>query len=316
MVLTDSRFQHPAHPAGDAGLLADVVDGQRVGQAAHPPGLDVHPAAGPQFDGLARPVGGDDALVQAYGRLDSLLQLGMVHQVVVGQGLLEHGQLVAIQRLKHGQVVQRVGAVTVDMESHVGKGPTDGGDHLQVPAGPVLEFDAPKAGFLGFGDLADQRIHRLHHPEIRAHLNIWPLAPEELPKGLPLSASSQVPPGQVQAALGEIVALDGRQRRLELFAALDLLADQPGGQIAAEHAEHGPGALVAIDRLPARCGLSPAPLFPADHAYQRALDTVLVAISRAERIDERHGDVIDLDTLNSHGIFLCYVLSASTTCIP
>ena len=90
----DARLQHAPAPHGHAALPAVALDGQGLGVAAHPSHLDVDDAAGAEVEGVAGVVQAVDRLVEADGRADLLLQRGVVHDVVPGQGLLDHHELV------------------------------------------------------------------------------------------------------------------------------------------------------------------------------------------------------------------------------
>ena len=82
-------FEHPADPAGDARPLADVVDRHCTRQPAHATRLDVHVAAASQGDRLHRPPRVRDALIEADGRLDLGLKLGVIDQVIVGKAFYD-----------------------------------------------------------------------------------------------------------------------------------------------------------------------------------------------------------------------------------
>ena len=95
---THAGLQHPAAPDRHALRAAQVVDGKRLAQSAHPPGLDVDHPARPHLQRLAGVPRREDALVQADRRLELGLQPAVVPQVVLRQRLLDQQQVQIIQR--------------------------------------------------------------------------------------------------------------------------------------------------------------------------------------------------------------------------
>ena len=99
----DARFQHAAAPHRNAGGLRDIVHALRFGEAAHAAQLDIDDAAGAQSDRLLGVMRGADAFVQADGRLQLRLQLGVIDDVVVRQRLLDHHQVELVELLQDGR---------------------------------------------------------------------------------------------------------------------------------------------------------------------------------------------------------------------
>src|SRR5262249_33013384 len=176
---TDRRLQHAAHPAWDAVLPAEIVDGHCVGEATNAARLDVDVATGVYGNRLPRLFQRRDAFVEADRRANLLLKLGVVQQIIVGQWLLDHGQMEFIDGPEERRIREAVAAVAINVEYRVGKLPTHGAKHRQIPARPELQLHAAEAGGDGFGNLRQQFVYRIHHAKIRADDHIRALAAQD-----------------------------------------------------------------------------------------------------------------------------------------
>ena len=135
----------PPHQRGTPALDAEVMDAQRLAVAAHASDLHVHDAAGAGLESLAGPVVAGDALVETDRRGQGPLQAGVVHEIVVGKGLLDHHETVGVELAQESGVGQGVGRVGVDGEDDPRVPPADLGDHRHVGARLDLELDAAVA---------------------------------------------------------------------------------------------------------------------------------------------------------------------------
>src|SRR2546427_98430 len=79
-------------------------------------------------------------------------------------------------------------------------------------------------------DVPDQIVDRIGHAEVGADRHHGIGAAEDAVERFSLQTGVQVPPGEVEAGLGEGVALEDRQELLQLAPALDVLADEARGQ--------------------------------------------------------------------------------------
>jgi len=92
----DAGLQHAAAPHRNARRLGHVVDPFGFREPSDPPQLDINDSARAQPDGLLGMVRGADAFVQANGSFELGLQLRMIDDVVVGQRLLDHHQVIVV----------------------------------------------------------------------------------------------------------------------------------------------------------------------------------------------------------------------------
>jgi hypothetical protein len=96
----NAGFQHPAGPDRDIIRSANIVHGNGLGQTADPTDFDVDDPAGVDFDSQPGIPFGVDAFIQADRGFELGLEFGMVNDVVVALGLLDHEQVEIIHFLK------------------------------------------------------------------------------------------------------------------------------------------------------------------------------------------------------------------------
>ena len=114
----------------------------------HPPDaalLDVDDPTGAELEGGGRIGRRPDRLVQAQIRSDLCLELGVLEEVLMMQGLFDHQQLEIVERSEHVEIVQRVRGVRVDGQEDVRMIGSDRRDPVHVQAGRDLELDPPVA---------------------------------------------------------------------------------------------------------------------------------------------------------------------------
>src|SRR6266478_2389031 len=206
----DGALEHAADPAGDSVLGAEGLDVPRCRQTAHAGHLDVDDLAASESDGRLDMGEAERALVEAHGRLDPLLQVGVVDEAhpVVGEGLLDHGEPVTIELAKELGIRRRVGGIAVDVEGEVGEGRADGLDHAQIPAGPELQLDPREARIDGALDLFHRHVEGVLDPEVRPHRDTIRGTAEGAVQGQPAPLGVQYPPRDLESGPGELVALD------------------------------------------------------------------------------------------------------------
>src|ERR1700723_977120 len=120
MGAADARLEHTAAPDWDAALLGRVVDGDGFGKSPHAAKLDVDDLAGLHLDGGQSVTAVVNGFVEADGGLQALLQQGVVEEVVVPEGLLDHEQVEGVELNEVVDVFQLVGRVGVAAEHDCG----------------------------------------------------------------------------------------------------------------------------------------------------------------------------------------------------
>ncbi len=106
----------PPHQTGTPRVQAEVVHSLCLAQAPHAADLDVDDPAGAQIEGLAGVISRVNALIKTDRRLQGRLQPGVVDDVVMRQRLFNQEEVEFVKRLKHGQIVQGVRRVGVDLQ--------------------------------------------------------------------------------------------------------------------------------------------------------------------------------------------------------
>src|SRR5262245_8166158 len=101
--------------------MAIGLDFARLGVARNAAQLYVDDPACAQLQRLSRVVHAQNGFVQTYRGLQSWLQLGVVDDVVVGQGLFDHQQVELVQPAEQIGVGERVGGVGVHRHQLLGK---------------------------------------------------------------------------------------------------------------------------------------------------------------------------------------------------
>src|SRR5439155_609479 len=137
----DAGLEHAPDPARGPLALRGVVDTARLEDAPDPTGLDVDDAAGAEPDrclGVARRT---DGLVEADRRAEPRLERGVLDEVLVVQGLLDHDEPELVERLEERRIGELVGRVRVDREGRVRQLASHLANDLQVATGLDLQLD-------------------------------------------------------------------------------------------------------------------------------------------------------------------------------
>ena len=154
----DAALQHPAAPDRHGVAPAEVVDRQRLGEAAHPARLDVDDAAGAQGQHVLGRGGVRDRFVETDRRFQAVLQLRVPAEVVLRERLLDHQQPVGVEVRQVLGVAGRVGAVGVGHQRRVrAELLAHRADVFDVGPGPDLDLDLPVAPGQGRARLVHQR---------------------------------------------------------------------------------------------------------------------------------------------------------------
>jgi len=148
----DACLEHAATPDWQALLAAKVMNRFGHRQTPNPPRLDVHDPSAAQSQRCPCGCQGGHALIQADGRPQALLQLRMVHQVVVGQGLLDHHQVKLVQSDQFFGIGQGVGRIGIDHERQAGEPLAHLAHDAQIPSRFDLDLDAAVALGLEYSD--------------------------------------------------------------------------------------------------------------------------------------------------------------------
>ena len=228
----------------------------------------------------------------------------MVQQIVVGQRLLNHGQVVFVQRLEHRVVAQPVSTVTVNVKSDFGKGLAHSLHHGPVPPGTKLQFHPLETCLHRALDGFEQTLNRLHDAEASLDLDRVRASAGQLPERFPPQFRLQIPPGEVQSGLGERVSLEAGEPRLQFFARFDFLPQKLRDKPIPHHDVDSSGPLGAILRRGPGCRFTPADDIATGHLHQDALNDIGVAIGSAKRVKQRHGHAKQGNRFNSHLVAL------------
>jgi hypothetical protein len=120
----------------------------------------------------------------------------------------------------------------------------------------------------------------------------------------------QTPPGRIERGLGERVALEVGQLLLQFVAAIDRLPDERRREPFFADRKHAAAPLGAVARSCQRRAFAPAANRAAGHPTEHAMHGGIFAVGSPPRIDQRHGNVEQLDAVNVHDVRLGTVRAA------
>jgi len=297
-----AAFEHAADPAGDAGPLAEVVDFERVGESAAASGLDVDVFAGAEGDGFFGGADGVDTFVEADGCFDIALEFGVVDDIVVIEGLFDHGEVEFVDLAEEIEVGDGVAAVAIDVEDFGGELFADPGKHVGVPTGAEFEFDAGEFLRDGARDIAEEVIDGIEDAEVGTDGDGVAGGSEEFVEGLFGDDGLEIPPGHVEECLGEGVALEHGEALLQVVAGGDVLSDESGGHPAGGGGEDAVAVFGAVTGGGEGGAFGPGGGGTAGKTAEDGMDLGIFAIGGAPGIDQGHGDVIKFNSVDFHGV--------------
>ena len=291
-------------PDGDARRLRQIVDLLGVGQAADARRLDVDDVAGVQFNRPSCMIGGDDAFVQAERRLDHLLELGVIEDVIVIQRLFVEEQVELVQL---GQVIgvgEVIDAVAVDLQHEIGPTISDGGGWFDVPARFDLDFDA----FVAFGQVAvdafQERGNVLFDADADADLHTIPRTAQELGQAHVLHAGKEIPHGELKAGFGHAIGAHACEDPAHVLGRGDVGGQQHRPQ---ELLLHQPRRLVGFLVVPgavAHRRLAPAGHAVGVHAHDDGIAAVVIPAARLKAGDIGKCNAAQFDSFDFHRFVL------------
>jgi hypothetical protein len=227
-------------------------------QASEPAYFNVDHAGAAEIQRLAGILGRVNTLIQADRRFKFTLKLGVVDDVVVRQGLLDHEQVELIQITQRIYVTQCVGRVRVGHQWHIGEAPADDCDHINVVAGCDFELDPA----VSFFQVTLYQTYQLAGVALDTQAD----AGEDLAAGASkgpvegdvMSLGKQIPSSHLHAGFGKVVAFDALVAGYELVDCLPFSADDRGSEEILEDMPTGFGCLWAVIWINGAGGFSPA----------------------------------------------------------
>ncbi len=235
------------------------MDRPRRPQTPHTGRLDVDDSAAPQSQHVLCPVGPGDRFVEADRRAQALLQLGVPQQVIGGQRLFDHHQLIVIQLGQTIGVSQGVGAVRID---HQRRRPAqclaDGGDVFQVGAGRDLALDLAVARLMGGPRFFHQTCGIRLNPQRDAGGDLFPGAAQPLGEAHATALRRERPGPHLHRRLRHVMAAEvALQRRMDCLRAGEHSAQHPGSGPFADGMPRGVHGLGRVVRELAGCAFRP-----------------------------------------------------------
>ena len=143
----------------------------------------------------------NDALVKTNWRLQAPLQLRVVYDVVVGQGLLDQQEVESVEVRQMFSVIQRVDAVGVNLKPQVGPSFAYRPRRGEIPPRFNLELDPLVARCNITRHDTQQAVEVRLHPNADAHLNLRARAAKHLAQTATRQASEEIPGGELKTGL-------------------------------------------------------------------------------------------------------------------
>mgnify|MGYP007107674785 CR=1 FL=1 len=285
-----------------------VVDGPRLGPAAHARRLDVEDVARSQGHGRAGVVQRGDALVQAEGRGDLRAQPAVIVDVLIAERLLQHEQVERVERLQRGGVGQSVGRVGVEHQRDVRELGAHGPRQLHVVARLDLQLDAPVALLQVAGNdvyrLGEARLDADADADLDALARPFRVGERQLlGEGEAVALGRQIPDRLLQRRLGQRVAAHEAEARRDLLRLVQLCAEQGRDEEILEDVPRCVHRLVAVAGVVGGHALAPALQPVRVDGDDDGVALLLGAKAGHERRDEHLADVIEVDRFDAHNGF-------------
>ena len=279
------------------------MDFDGPGQAADAALFDVDDPACPELNRHPGVVGGVNALVQTNRGLDQALQLVVLVDVVVTQGLLDHEQAELVHLLEQGRILEGVGRVRVDHQHPIGEGRSGRPRVADVAPRLDLHLDPQIAVLQEATDLLDQRLGRGLNADADTHNDSIaydvPTRVDILAEAEAGLLSEQIPDRALQPRFGEVVPA----HTFEALGALARVAKRglkrKRDQIVGKDMPAGLSGLIRVARS-IRGVLAPADDAVADGPDKDDVSVTLTAEAGFERRNKRHANLIQVDLLEFH----------------
>ena len=283
---------------------AEVVQPDRLAETAEAPWLDVDDPARAGCDGrLAEPYG-LDGLIQTDRRLQTLLQHGVIGNIVVVERLLDHHQSESIQPREVIGVGQRVRGVGIHHQRNRSEPVPHGPHRVDVPTRLDLDLDSPVSGGALAVHFRRQLVERILNADRDARGNAIARPAERAAERLATLPRVQIPRRHLDRRFRHVVAADGFQRRKYLSRVIE---------VDAEHARRDElrddvprrlvrfGAVVRIllgDAFTERGHAAPV------QPYEDEVLVVRAAEAGFEKVHERELEQTQLEPIDLHGAMI------------
>src|SRR5437879_11076420 len=297
---SDTHLEHPAAPDRYVAGGADIVDALRGREPANSPRLDVdHPRRAylDRFSGVVTRV---DRLVEADRRRDLTLQRGVVDEVIVCEGLLDHRRLRRIDPLEQGDVLEGVGGVRIEHEGKVGEVLPRRFRYLDLESRFDLQLDPLIAALELAPDRVHQSIDRRLDTDGDAAKDPVACPAEERGERLVRALGKEVPHRHLDRRLRHAVLADPGEPPFDVVGRCEVGLQELRQDELFERVQDRPRGLARIPgNLPGDA------LAPSDRAFrldaaEHAGHVRLARSTRLVRVLERKAHDEELDTLELH----------------
>ena len=138
-------IDHAAAPGEDAAFTGKLLDAARFRQATDACDFDIDDLAAAELDGASGVIDAVDTFIQTDRRLDRLLQMAVIDDVIRCQRLLDHEKAQFIHFLEKVDIIQGIGRVRIDHQHDVAIFLADRAEIIDIIARFDLAFHAAVA---------------------------------------------------------------------------------------------------------------------------------------------------------------------------
>ena len=183
------------------------------------------------------------------------------------EGLLDHGQVEAVQLFEEFQVVGiAVAGIAVHVDDLVGEHRPDGGQHIIIPAVGHLQLDPLVALVKAAAHLFDEGVIAVRDTEALAHIDLVGDGAQQLAQGHALDVRLQGPPGHFDAGLCKGRALEAGHGGVQLPGAVKVPAQNGGHQEPPGQLIDARAVFIAVGGTGEGTGFAPALMVAGDHS--------------------------------------------------
>ena len=250
-----------------------------------------------------------NALVEADGRLHDGLQGGVVHDVVVVEGLLDQQQAKVVKVLQGRSVVRNIGGVGVHLQGQIRPAVPYRLHGLDIPTRLDLELypgiPVVDPGRHAIQQLGDRRLDALGHSDRHP---IPPAAQGRLQRmSGPLRL--EIPDRILQRGLGHGMTAHGGKQPFAIARGHRPGLQQPRRQVAGHHVQGGAHRFGRIPRSGSGHALPPAGQIPAAHRRQNGFAVRLAPKTGLEGVHVGKPDVVQFDARNADRLAVTHLES-------
>ena len=219
----------------------------------------------------------------------------------MGERLLDHQQVIGVERPEEIRVRESVGRVGVDREHDPRVPPADLADDRDVGARLDLELDAAVAETEIAVHALVQGVHAGLDAQAHSDLDLVAHSSDDTGDGLAAQPRDEVHERELDSRLGHGVAAERAEARRQVVQVVDLLAEDRGAQVVADDVARGADRLVAEEgNLPGHA-LAPSRMAAGIEPDQEDEPRRHASEAHLEGLEQGEAHEAHLERVQAHG---------------